>query len=291
MSTPRLRLDRTGDIARITLDRPEVGNAIDLEMARELLAAAIACDTDRAVRCVVLTGAGRFFCAGGDVALFRSAGERLPAVLSELAGTLHLAESRLARMAKPLLVLVNGPAAGAGMSLALLGDVVLASSAASFASAYGALGLSPDGGLSWLLPRLVGLRKAQEIILTGRCVDAITAKTIGLVTDTVDAEQLGAAGQEMAERLAAASAPAIGAARNLLLQSLTAPLEGHLESEARAIAGLSAGPEAREGVNAFLAKRTADFRGADTIGWGGATGLATQSALSAEMYLTVTEGR
>ena len=262
MSAPRIRFERQGDIARITLDRPEVGNAIDLEMARELLAAAIACDTDRTARCVVLTGAGRFFSAGGDVALFRSAGQNLPAVLSELAGTLHLAESRLARMAKPLLVLVNGAAAGAGMSLSLLGDVVLASSAASFASAYGALGLSPDGGLSWLLPRLVGLRRAQEIILTGRRVDAPTAAAIGLVTEVIEAEQFEAAGQAMAERLAAASAPALGAARNLLLQSLTVPLEAHLEAEARAIAGLSAGPEAAEGVAAFLEKRPAAFRSA-----------------------------
>jgi 2-(1,2-epoxy-1,2-dihydrophenyl)acetyl-CoA isomerase len=262
MSTPRIRLERTGDIARITLDRPEVGNAIDLELARELLDAAIACDHDKAVRCVVLTGAGRFFCVGGDIGLFRSAGERLPQVLSELTGTLHLAVSRLARMAKPLLVLVNGPAAGAGMSLALLGDVVLASSGASFASAYGALGLSPDGALTWLLPRLVGLRRAQELVLTARRVDAAAAKALGLVTDTVEAAELETAGQAMAERLAAASAPAIGAARNLLLQSLASTLESHMESESRAISALGAGPEAIEGVRAFLDKRAADFRSA-----------------------------
>ena len=113
ISEPKVKIAAEGGMTWLTLNRPDVGNAIDLELAQQLLSAAIACDADETVRCVVLTGAGRFFCAGGDVAPFRAAGDRLPAALSELAGTLHLAESRLARMNKPLVVLVNGPAAGA----------------------------------------------------------------------------------------------------------------------------------------------------------------------------------
>ena len=261
MSGPKVVVTREDGVARITLNRPDLGNALDLEMARELLAAAIDCDGDPSLRCVVLTGAGRMFCAGGDVGLFQSAGERLPQVLSELAGVLHLAVSRLARMNRPLLGLVNGPAAGAGFGLALLGDVVLASSAANFTSAYGALGLSPDGGLSWLLPRLVGLRKAQEVILTGRRLDAAEAEASGLVTRAVEAEGFEAAGRELAEKLAAASTPALGAARALLLQGLSAPLESHLEAEARAISAVSGGAEARAGVAAFLDKRKPDFKG------------------------------
>jgi len=159
-------------IATLTLNRPDAGNAIDLPMARALADLTIRCQTDRAVRCVVLTGAGRLFCAGGDVSVMAAAGERVEAVLSELAGTLHLALERLAGMAKPLLNLINGPAAGAGVGIALAGDVVLCARSAHFTPAYGTLGLTPDGGLTWLLPRLVGLRKAQEIILTNRRIKA-----------------------------------------------------------------------------------------------------------------------
>ena len=126
MSEPPLLVKVTDGTAWVTLNRPQAGNAIDLPMARALVDASILCQTDPAIRCVVLTGAGRVFCAGGDVGLFASAGDQVSALLSELAGTLHMALSRFARMAKPLLALVNGPAAGAGLSLAIGGDVVLA---------------------------------------------------------------------------------------------------------------------------------------------------------------------
>ncbi|MFP5433751.1 MAG: enoyl-CoA hydratase/isomerase family protein, partial [Alphaproteobacteria bacterium] len=143
-------------IGRITLDRPEAGNAITLPLARALLAAAIRCQTDAAIRCIVLTGNGRLFCAGGDVQLLAGAGDKRSEVLSELIATFHAAVARLARAPKPLVTLVNGPAAGAGFSLAMLGDVVIGARSAHFTAAYGAIGLTPDGGLSWLLPRLVG---------------------------------------------------------------------------------------------------------------------------------------
>ncbi len=258
MTLSPVTLDIRDGVARVTLDRPEAGNAIDPPMAQALLQAAIACDHDPAVRCVVLTGAGRMFCAGGDVAGFRSAGDRAGAYLSELAGTLTLALSRLARMPKPLLVLVNGPAAGAGLSLALAGDVVLATPSAHFTSAYTAIGLVPDCGLTWWLPRIVGLRIAQEMIVTNRRVDAEEAARIGLVTRLVD--DLEAAGAEMAEALSAAPVQAVGAARRLLLESFSATLETQCEREARAIAAAGVGQEGREGVDAFVGKRRPDFR-------------------------------
>src|ERR1700712_1514319 len=113
-------------VATLTLNRPLVGNTIDLAMAQALLRAAILCDNDVTVRCVVLTGTGKLFCGGGDLASFAAAGEDVPALLSELAGTLHMAISRFMWMRKPLVVLVNGPAAGAGLSLAIMGDIVIA---------------------------------------------------------------------------------------------------------------------------------------------------------------------
>ena len=260
MSDPVL-VSIDGAVATLTLDRPSLGNTIDLPLARGLLAAAIRCDQDPAIRCVVLTGNGRLFCGGGDLGALAGAGEALPGFLSELAGTLHMAVSRLLRMEKPLLVLVNGPAAGAGLSLAIAGDVVLAARSAHFTAAYGGVGLSPDGGMSWLLPRLVGLRRAQEIILTNRRVGAEEAERIGLVTRAVDDAALAREGAEAAARLAGSATRALGLARGLLADSLGAGLEAQLEREARAIAEAGRTPDGREGIAAFLARRTPDFTG------------------------------
>lgn len=259
---PPLRVGIADGIATLTLDRPALGNAIDLPMARALLDAATRCADDPGVRCVVVTGAGRLFCAGGDVGVMRAAGERLPEVLDALIEPLHAAVLRLARMPKPLLVLVNGPAAGAGMSLALLGDVVLSARSAHYTAAYGAIGLTADGGLSWLLPRLAGLRRAQEMMLTNRRVGAEEAAAIGLVTRTVDDDALAAEGQAMAGRLAAAPAAALGAARALIADGFAAALETQLDAERRSMVAAARGAEAREGLSALFARRPPDFRGA-----------------------------
>lgn len=255
MSEPVL-LDVADGVARIMLNRPERGNSLDLPLARALLAAAIRCDHDRGVRCVVLTGAGRMFCVGGDIGGFAGA-ERADDYLSELASTMGLAVSRLARMAKPLLVLVNGPAAGAGFSLALLGDVVLASRQAHFTAAYAAIGLVPDCGLTWWLPRVTGLRRAQELILTNRRVGADEAVSLGLVTRLSD--DLDGDGGALAATLAKGPVAALGAAKRLLLDSGTTSLETQLELETRAIATAGGGAEGQEGVAAFLAKRPPNF--------------------------------
>ncbi len=248
-------------IATVTLNRPDAGNAVDLVMARELVEVAIRCQTNTAIRCVVLTGAGRIFCAGGDIALFRDAGDRVDALLSDLAGMLHMVLARFARMAKPFAVLVNGPAAGAGLSLAIAGDVVLCARSAHFTAAYGALGLTPDGGMSWLLPRLVGLRKAQEIILTNRRIKADEAEHIGMVTRLVDDEALVAEGATLAATLAASPTAALGAARALLRDSFQTGFETQIESEATAIARAGASSECREGLSAYFARRSPDFKG------------------------------
>ncbi len=262
MSNAPLLFEVVDGIAWLTLNRPEAGNALDLSMARALVDTSIRCQTDAAIRCVVLTGAGRIFCAGGDLALISSAGDQVPALLSELAGTLHMALARFARMPKPLLVLVNGPAAGAGLSLAISGDVVLAARSAHFTAAYGAIGLTPDGGMSWMLPRLVGLRKAQDIILTNRRIKGNEAEVIGLITRLVDDEQLLEEGRATAARLAASANAAAGAARALLQDSFSSTYETQLERETRAISTAGAGAECREGLAAFFAKRPPEFKGA-----------------------------
>ncbi len=172
-----------GGIGRIVLDRPDMGNAIDMGLAEDLVAAAKACAEDDAARCVVLSAAGRMFCVGGDIGSFAAAGDEMGAFLRKLADVLHEAVLVLSAMDKPLVVVVQGPAAGAGLSLALLGDVVLASEASHFTAAYTGIGVTPDGGMSWLLPRLVGLRCAQEMILTNRRVSAAEAELEGFAHD------------------------------------------------------------------------------------------------------------
>lgn len=260
MSAPNsLLIERHGSVAVLTLNRPDVGNAIDVPLARALMEAAIACDDDDGVRCVVLAGKGRFFCAGGDVGAFAAAGDGAGALIAEITAYLHVAIARLARMGKPLVTAINGPAAGAGFSLAILGDIVLAARSAHFTLAYTAIGLTPDGGSTWLLPRLVGLRRAQELVLTNRRVVAEDAATLGLVTRVVDDAALAAETQALASDLATSATAALGQARRLLLGSFDSSLETQMELESRAIAEAARTPHGREGVRAFLGKRKPDF--------------------------------
>lgn len=249
-----------GGVATMTFNLTEAGNAIDHPMAKGLIAAASRCENDPGIRCVVLTGAGCLFCAGGDLDAIRSAGARRPAVLDELAGTLHMAVARLARLSKPLVVLVNGSAADAGFSLALLSDIVICSKRAHFSSACTRIGLTPGGGLSWLLPRLVGLRRAQDILLTNRRFAAEEAEAIGLVTRIVPAEALGDEGKALAEQLLNSATGAIAGAKMLLREGMTGCLEARLEREAQLIARTGGPRGAEEGLIAMRVGRQPEFR-------------------------------
>lgn len=262
MTDTPLLIAQDGAVVTLTLHRPHAGNTIDLPLAVALRAAVARCDGDPTVRCVVLTGAGKVFCGGGDLARFAAAGDTVPDYLRELAETLHQAVAILMRMAKPLVVLVNGPAAGAGLSLAIAGDVVLAARSAHFTAAYASVGLSPDGGMSWHLPRVVGLRRAQEMIIANRRVLSDEAEAIGLVTRTVDDADLMAEGRACAAQLAAGPTLAIGGARCLLLQSYAASLEETLDRERETIVAMGATADCREGVAAFAARRQPAFSGA-----------------------------
>lgn len=254
-----LLFTRENGIARLTLNRPKAGNSIDVGLARALMEAAIECDEDDRIRCVLLTGAGRLFCAGGDVGGFAAAGEQLAALLKLLTAYLHSAVSRFSRMGKPMVTAINGPAAGAGFPLSLLGDIALAAQSAHFTVAYTAIGLSPDGGTSWLLPRLVGMRRAQELALLNKRLSATEAAELGLISRVVEDAALLAEAEAIATQLAAAATGALGRTRNLLLSSTSTSLEEQLELEARAIAASSRSAEGREGIAAFLAKRKPEF--------------------------------
>lgn len=255
----RVLVEQHEGVAIIRFNRPAAGNAIDVELAKGLLECAIAVEDDAAVRCIVLTGAGPFFCVGGDV---RSMGRgAVSAFLNEVTAYLHAAITRLMRMKKPLVTAINGPAAGAGFSLAVLGDIAIMSRAAHLSLAYSQLGFSPDGGATWLLPRLVGLRHAQEIALTNRRVAADEAVRLGLVTQAVSASALHDTSMAIARRLAAGPTEALGMTRQLIAQSLSTSLEEQMAVEADCIAACARTPHGREGVSAFLGKRAPRFSG------------------------------
>jgi 2-(1,2-epoxy-1,2-dihydrophenyl)acetyl-CoA isomerase len=257
-SSPLL-FERVGAVAKLTLNRPTAANSIDLPLARELMLAAITCDEDESIRCVLLTGTGRFFCAGGDIRGFVAAGASVASLLKEMTAYFHMSLARFARMNKPLVIAVNGTAAGAGFSLALLGDLVLSARGAQFTAAYTALGVSSDGGLTWLLPRLVGLRRAQELVMTNRMLSSEEAMQLGLITRVVDTESLGAEALKLAQELASGPTAAYGKLRDLLLRSSESSLEAQLEEEARGLADTARSAHGREGISAFIAKRKPDF--------------------------------
>lgn len=261
MDYQNLRYEIADGVATITLNRPDAANAIDLALGRELMHVAIRCDEDASVRAVVLTGAGRMFCAGGDLKSFAAHGDALPSLLKELTTYLHAATSRFARMNAPLVIAVNGTAAGAGFSLAVSGDLVLMAESASLTMAYTAAGLSPDGSSTYFLPRLIGLRRAQELMITNRKLGSAEALAWGLVTQVVPDAELASTAGALARKLAAGPTRAFGAVKGLLATAFTESLETQMELEARGIAAMANTEDGREGIAAFAGKRAPKFIG------------------------------
>jgi 2-(1,2-epoxy-1,2-dihydrophenyl)acetyl-CoA isomerase len=261
MDYASIRYEVKDNVAHITLNRPDAGNALDAAMGRELMHASIRASEDRAVRAVLLGATGRMFCAGGDLKSFAAQGAELPAHLKELAGMLHLTVSRLVRMDAPFIVAVNGAAGGGGMSFVLAADLVLAAESAKFTMAYTRAGLSPDGGSTYFLPRIVGARRALELALTNRILTAREAFEWGLVTRVVPDHALGSEADALAKELAQGATQAYGAAKRLLHHSFAESLETQMELEAQAIAAQARGADAREGIAAFIGKRPAKFGG------------------------------
>ena len=248
-------------IATLTLNRPDAYNALNLTLGRDLFHATLEADEDPGVRCIVVTGAGKAFCAGGDVKDFAEAGDRVGVVIKELTTYLHGAVSRLARTAKPVIMGINGIAAGGGMSFALAGDLVVAAESAKFTMAYSRIAASPDGSSSYFLPRLIGLRRALELHYTNRVLTAREALDWGLVNRVhPDAEFPGALAG-LARELSAGPTLAFGRAKQLVHQSTQESLETQMELEAQAIAACGHTEDFQAGVKAFAAKQPVSFRG------------------------------
>src|SRR5437899_5579005 len=235
MAYQHLLLDRKDQIATITLNRPEAYNALNRGLVQDLFHAVLEVDDDPDVRCIVVTGAGKAFCAGGDVKAFADNLDHIGALIKELTTYLHGAVSRLCRSEKPVIMAINGVAAGGGLSLALSGDLVLAAESARFTMAYSKIGATPDGSSSYFLPRLIGIRRALELYLTNRVLSAKEALEWGLVNRVVPDAELGSATRALARELAQGPTKAFGAAKLLFHQSTHESLEPQMELESQAI--------------------------------------------------------
>jgi 2-(1,2-epoxy-1,2-dihydrophenyl)acetyl-CoA isomerase len=262
MSTPSVQVETRGPVALVTLNRPDSANTIDLQMAMDLLAAAMTCSRNHAVRAVVLTGTGRNFCFGGDLHAIASEGVD-GGYLRELTGYLHSAISHFVRMDPPVIAAVNGTAAGAGVGLAAMADLVVCGKSSKFNLAYTNVGLTPDGGTSFFLPRVIGARRTLELFLLNRPLPAKQALDWGLVNEVVeDGELLGRA-LEIAGLLASGATGAFGQTKRLVAQAL-GTLESQMTLESETIASQAASVDGIEGIRAFLEKRKPDFSGNGT---------------------------
>jgi 2-(1,2-epoxy-1,2-dihydrophenyl)acetyl-CoA isomerase len=249
-------------VGYITLNRPEAANALNAEVAQQLDLVALQCDENADVRAILMTGAGRMFCGGGDLKAFAAQPlEQLPTYLKSVTLFFHQAIHRFARMRAPVVVAVNGNAGGGGMSLALAGDIVLAAESARFTMAYTRVGLTPDGSSTYTLARLVGLRRAAELMLTNRTLTAREAEQMGLITRAVPDPDLPRQAETIVRELVQGATRAFGGVKRLLYASATASLAEQMELETEWIAEMARTRDAHEGITAFLSKRVPRFTG------------------------------
>lgn len=258
--SPLVRLERDGALASIVLARPAAGNAVSLALCRAFGEAVDGC-ADPAIRAVLVRAEGSAFCVGGDLAEFEAKGADRPAHLAALAPIFHAAQARLMTLQAPVVIAVQGAVAGAGLGLALCGDIVVAAHSARFTLAYTAIGLSPDGGSTHLLPRLIGLRRTQELMLTNRRLTAEEALALGMVTQVVADRDLEAHAETLARRLAEGPTQAYAVVKRLLASTFDRGFAAQTDDEGDQIARLSGGADAAEGISAFFAKRPPVFHG------------------------------
>ncbi len=264
MSSSRVLCETSGGVGRITLNRPEAANALDLESTQELYEAAVAVAADGEIRAVLLEARGSMFCAGGDLKRFHAMGERPPELGAEILRMttyLHGAIAHFNRMSAPVVCKVQGTAAGGGLSLAMSCDLVVAARSAKFSLAYTAAGLAPDGSSTYFLPRLVGLRRARELMLTNRRFDAEEALAMNVIDRVCDDDRLDEEAGKLVEHFAAGPTAAYGAVKRLLLASTAATLESQMDAESREIARAARSTDGIEGVAAFVKKRRPAFTG------------------------------
>jgi 2-(1,2-epoxy-1,2-dihydrophenyl)acetyl-CoA isomerase len=248
-------------VATISLNRPQVLNAMDGEMMQQLRPIAESVQNDPTVRAVVVRGEGPAFMAGGDVSVFHAHLQELPELIVHWGREMHFAFLALRRMAKPVLASVHGAVAGAGFSLMCATDLAIAAADTKFTLAYANIGASPDGGSTHFLPRLLGYRKAMELALLPDRFDAETARALGLVNWVVPGDKLAEETGKIAQRLAGGPTRAYAEAKRLMNQSFATSIETQMEEELFAFSRCARTNDLKEGVTAFVEKRRPAFKG------------------------------
>ena len=249
-------------IATITLNRPDKLNAFIGHMRRDLAEVLEHAGSDRSTRVVIITGAGRAFCAGGDIAFMAELMQRRDAEeFSRILGAGKRVILAIRQMTKPVIASINGPASGAGCNLALACDLRIAANNATFSQSFAKVGLHPDWGGTYFLPRLVTPNKACEMFFLGDTIDAAEAARLGIVNQVVAPEELESATMQLAQRLRAAPPIALAAAKHAVYVSQAADLEEMLRYETEAQLRCFESDDAHEGVHAFLEKREPKFTG------------------------------
>lgn len=249
-------------IATITLNRPDKLNAFIGHMRRDLAEALEHAGSDRGTRVVIITGAGRAFCAGGDIAFMAELMQRRDAdEFSRILGAGRRVILAIRQMTKPVIAAINGPASGAGCNLALACDLRIAANTATFSQSFAKVGLHPDWGGTYFLPRLVTPNKACEMFFLGESIDANEAAHLGIVNQVVAPEELESATMQLAQRLRGAPPIALAAAKHAVYMSQAADLEEMLRYETEAQLRCFDSDDGHEGVHAFLEKREPKFTG------------------------------
>ena len=249
------------NIAIIRLNRPNSYNSLNAKMAKELLEISYECDTNKKIRAIILTGEGdRAFCAGGDLKSFHETGN-VAKHLKMVTHDLHGAITKFSRMNSPLIVAVNGVAAGAGLSFVGFADLVIAKSSATFVSAYTKAGLTPDGSSSYYLPRIIGIRKYLELVMTNKVLSSEDALTWGLLNYIYDDKNFWNETLKLADNLSKGPTLAYGKTKRLIHNSLNSTLETQMELETKMIAESAETNDGQVGIKAFLSKEKPKFEG------------------------------
>ena len=252
--------EKASSIAKIILNTPDTGNSLDLQLAKELYVASLDVASDDNIKALILTANGKLFCGGGNLKFLLSKKKEVKKTLLEMTMYFHGAISRMARMAAPVIVGVNGTAGGGGFSLAITGDIIYAVKDAKFTLAYTNAGLSPDGSSTYYLPRIVGMKRAKELILTNRLFSAKEAHDMGLIDLVVNSnEELNEALNKQAEIFSKGPINAYKSVKKLLNESFNNGLESQMETESIHISNNAESKDGLEGLTAFIEKRKPNF--------------------------------
>jgi 2-(1,2-epoxy-1,2-dihydrophenyl)acetyl-CoA isomerase len=254
-----VRFNLSDGVAQVRMNRPDRLNALDFAMAESLLEALSRAEREAGVKAVVLSGEGRSFMAGGDLALFHRVPEQASQEATKLIGHFHQIIRCIRRMKAPVIAATQGAVAGGGLGLALACDLVVAASDASFVPAYTRIGTSPDGGTTWSITRLIGQRRAMEWIMLGDPMGAEEAQRIGLINRVVTADKLAAEVDALARRIAEGPAFAFASVKRLVHQAPTVPFDVQLEAERDGFVAAAQTKDFREGIAAFFERRPAKF--------------------------------